>query len=252
MATIAASPAARKLSRPINSAYDRRFYSGMAIAMALTVFAGFAPTYYGKLLGDAPLHTIGNTPFTTAVHVHGALFTAWVLLFIVQTALVATHRVAVHRRLGIAGGGLAALMVIAGLKVAIDTAARGSAPAGSTPIQFFAIPFFDIVMFASFVGTAMWWRKSKEAHKRLMLLAYLSIITAAVARFPGMLAKGPLYFFGFSLVFLVAGVVYDAVTRHRVHPAYIWGGAALILSGPLRMALAGTAAWASFAEMLIR
>src|ERR1700682_958818 len=89
-------------------AYDRVFYGGMAIAMALTVLAGVAPTYYLRFFGDGPRATVSGGPFTSLVHVHGALFTGWVVLFIVQTALVATHRVAVHRRLGVAGAVLAA------------------------------------------------------------------------------------------------------------------------------------------------
>lgn len=51
-------------------------------------------------------------PFTPLVHLHGALFTGWVLLFIAQTALAASHRVAVHRRLGMVGALLAAAMIL--------------------------------------------------------------------------------------------------------------------------------------------
>src|SRR5438128_514722 len=103
-----------KTTRPTTpTKYDRIFYSSIAIVMALTVLIGFAPTYYSKLLGDAPMLTVGNAPFTWVVHLHGALFSSWVLLFVVQTALIANHRVAVHRRLGIAGGVLATAMVAA-------------------------------------------------------------------------------------------------------------------------------------------
>ena len=68
--------------------YDRVFYSGIAIAMALTVLVGFGPTYYFGAFGAGPRATISGGPITPLVHTHGALFTSWVLLFIVQTALV--------------------------------------------------------------------------------------------------------------------------------------------------------------------
>jgi hypothetical protein len=219
--------------------------------MAVTVFAGFGPSYYSGAFRSGPLSTISGGPITLLVHAHGLLFTAWVLLFVVQTALVAQHKVAVHRRLGIGGGVLAALMVVAGTLTALKTAARGAAPTSPDPLSFLVIPLTDMVLFSSFVIAALRQRKNREAHKRLMLLAYVSIIVAAVARLPGLLTLGPPAFFGLGLSFMVAGVVYDVVTRGRVHPVYIWGGSALVLSVPLRLALANTAAWQAFAAAIV-
>src|SRR5688572_432264 len=87
--------------RPAAGAYDRMFYTTMAVAMAATVFVGFSSSYYLRFFDTGPQSTVSGGPFTTLVHVHGALFTAWVLLFVLQTALVASRRVAVHRRLGV-------------------------------------------------------------------------------------------------------------------------------------------------------
>ena len=159
----------------------------MAVALGLTVFAGFASTYYLRLLSGGPTVTLTGGPFTALVHVHGALFTAWVLLFIVQTALVASRRVAVHRRLGVAGAVLAAAMVVAGLLDRHRHGGAGLGAAGDGPLAFLIIPLFDMVLFATFVTAALALRRDKEAHKRLMLLAYVSIIVAAVGRLPGVL-----------------------------------------------------------------
>jgi hypothetical protein len=235
-----------------SGAYDRVFYGTMAVALGLTVFAGFARTYYLRLLGEGPKATLTGGPFTTLVHVHGALFTAWVLLFIVQTALVSSRRVAVHRRLGAVGGVLAAAMVVAGTSLAIASAARGAAPAGADPLAFLIIPLFDMILFGGFVAAALALRRDKETHKRLMLLAYVSIIVAAVGRLPGVLEMGPPGFFGLSFLFVVAAAVYDFVSRGRVHKAYLWGGAVILVSVPLRLALSTTAAWRSLAEVLTR
>jgi hypothetical protein len=87
---------------------------------------------------------------------------------------------------------------------------------------------------------------------RLMLLAYISIIVAAVARLPGVLAMGPLAFFGFGYFFAVVAMIYDFVSRRRVHKVYRWGAALLVVSVPLRIAISGTAAWRGFAELLTR
>ena len=232
--------------------HDRLFYGGMAIVMGLTVFAGFARTYYLRFLTGGPKATLSGGAFTTPFHVHGALFTAWVLLFIVQTALVAGRRVAVHRRLGVAGAVLAAAMIVAGTFAAITAAARGSAPPGVDPLAFLAIPIFDMVLFATFVTAALALRRDKETHKRLMVLAYVSIITAAVARLPGVLPLGPPGFFGLSFLFVVAAGIYDFLTRRRVHRVYLWGGALLAVSIPLRLAISETGAWRTLAELLTR
>ena len=84
-----------------------------------------------------------------------------------------------------------------------------------------------------------------------MLLAYVSIITAAIARLPGVLPLGPPAFFGLSLLFIIAGVIYDVVSRGRVHQVYLWGGAIIVISIPLRLAIATTSAWQAIAKLLI-
>jgi hypothetical protein len=249
MATAAASQTRRQ---PVTAgAHDRLFYSGMAIVMALTVFVGFAPTYYLRAHFGRPTTVTGATSLSSLAHVHAALFTTWVVLFIVQTALVASHRVKIHRRLGAFGAVLAILMTGVGVTTAIKAAARGSAPPGVDPLVFLAIPLGDMVMFPLFVAAAVWWRRDKEAHKRLMLLAYISIIVAAVARVPGILPYGPPGFFGLTFVFLLVAVIYDLTTRRRVHPVYLWGGALLVASVPLRMMISSTAPWQAFAAFLV-
>jgi hypothetical protein len=234
------------------AARDRTFYTGMSILMASVVMIGFAPTYYLRGYFGAPKTISGTAALTPMMHVHATLFTSWVLLFIVQTALVAGRRVALHRKLGVAGAVLAAAMVIVGVNTTIEAARRGAAPGGVDPLAFMVVPLFDVTLFAGFVTAAVLRRREKEAHKRLMLLAYVSIITAAVARLPGLVVYGPLVFFGLSLLFVVMGMVYDRISRGRIHRVYLWGGALLFVSVPLRLALSGTAAWRAFAEFLVR
>jgi len=227
------------------------FYSGMAIAMAVTVFIGFARTFY--LSAYFGTHgTIGGRPFSPIIRVHAALFTTWVLLFLVQTSLVASHRVAVHRRLGVAVATLAVAMIAVGTVTALDLAHHGGAPPGIDPLAFLAIPLGDMAVFSVLIATALYLRSKKEAHKRLMLLAYTAILVAAVARFPGVLPLGPLWFFGLTFVPILAFcITYDLVTRQRVHPAYLWGGALLILSVPVRLMISSTPTWHRLAEMFV-
>jgi hypothetical protein len=225
---------------------DRRFFTGMALAVALAVFIGFAPTYYLKSAFATPA-------LRPLFHLHGALFTSWIVLLIVQTGLVAARRVDIHRRLGVAGGVLAATMIVVGLTAAIDGLRRGlTIPGGPSPASFFAVPFFDMVVFASLVGTGLYFRRRPETHKRLMLLATLSLLAAAFARIPPIGSLGPPGFFGAVDLLVITGMVYDRVTRGRVHPAFLWGGLGLITSQVLRLIIGGTPAWLAFAGWLAR
>ena len=97
---------------------DRIFFTGMAVASAVVVVAGFAPTYYFRS-GALP-------PLTALYQVHGFLFTTWLGLFIVQSGLVASRRTDIHRRLGIIGAILAAAVFITGVAVSIETLRRTS------------------------------------------------------------------------------------------------------------------------------
>ena len=124
---------------------------------------------------------------------------------------------------------------------------------GSDPLAFLVIPFGDMLVFGVLVGAGVWFRRNPETHKRLMLLATIAILTAAIARWPlQIMQKGPLAFFGFTDLFIVAGIVYDLVSRRRVHPAYLWGGGLIVISQPLRLIISGTDAWHQFAAAIVR
>jgi len=237
----------RLKDRAASSARSREhlFYFGMSIAIVATVFAGFAPTYYLRSFFGVP-------PLMPLLHLHGFVFTSWIAIFLVQTTLVTARRTEVHRRLGIAGGVIAMLVVIVGTITAITRAKQGAAPLdGPPPRVFMAIPLFDMLMFSILVGAGFYFRRRPDVHKRLMMLATLSILAAAIARLPfGILKAGPPAFFGLTDLFIVACVVYDLIALKRVHKATALGGLLLIVSQPLRLMLSGTALWMSFASWL--
>jgi hypothetical protein len=231
--------------RPVVGApADRRFFTGMAVAIALIVFAGFAPTFYLR-------PAFHPAPLSRVFVIHGLVFTAWIVLFVVQTSLVSARRTHIHRKLGVLGGVLAVLMLVVGYLAAVTATRRGfSAPGLPPALVFFAVPFFDLVAFASLVGSGLYFRRSPAAHKRLMLLSTTAILTAAIARLPHVLPLGPLVFFGLTDLFVVALMLYDRITLGRVHPATLWGGLFLVASQALRLVVSGTAAWLAFAHWL--
>jgi hypothetical protein len=225
----------------------RRFYVGVAVAIAITVFAGFSRSYFLKAY-------YGTPELSLLLHVHGFVFTSWVLLFLAQTTLVAADRTDLHRKLGVGGALLAALVLIVGTTTAILRVKGGSAPIpGVPPLAFLAVPLFDMVVFAILIGTGLSLRGNPDTHKRLMTLATISLMSAPIARLPfGLLRAGPPAFFGLTDLFIVAMLVHDLATRRRIHPATIWGGLLIVASQPLRLMISGTSAWMAFAGWLTR
>jgi hypothetical protein len=239
-------PGSAALTAPKNSAKrrERLFFSGMAIALTVTVFAGFAPTYY--LRG-----TFGGRDLTPSLLLHGFAFSTWMVLLVTQTSLVAANKTALHRRLGFAGAALGVLMMVLGAYVAITRTRDGLTDSGPIdPLAFLAIPLATIVVFPILFGAALWLRRRTDAHKRLILLATLELATAGIARLPVINGLGPVAFFGITDLFVVAIAIYDWRTRGRLHPATLWGGLLLIASQPLRIAIGFTPAWQSFSSWL--
>jgi hypothetical protein len=222
---------------------DRLFYVGMSLAMALTVFAGFAPTFFLKLFSDAP-------PLSPLLHMHGYAFTSWYALSFTQTVLIANQRPDIHRKLGIAGGALAAVMVALGIAAAVHAIRSNHTPPGLDPRSFLVLPFFGISVFAILVSVGIGFRRRPETHKRLMLLASIAMLDAAIARLPGVFALGPIAAFGIQDLFVITGIAYDFASRRRIHPAYLWGGLFILLAQPLRILLSTTPWWLAFGDWI--
>ena len=232
------------IGRPVIGRSDRLFFSGMALASALILFLGFLPSYFHRA-AELP-------PLTLLYQLHGALFTAWIVLLVAQTALVAGHRTDIHRTLGTAGAILAAVVFIVGVAVSVETLRRNGGPPGGDPRKFFAIPLGDIIVFGVLVSVAILQRQQSETHKRLMLLATVSLLTAAVGRFLRQMGMGgaPNLFYGTD-VLVLALVIYDLVSRGRVHPATLWGGAMVVGFKPLLFyAVTVTPPWLALTDAL--
>lgn len=233
------------LPRPVGSLHDRQFYTGMALAAAVVVFVGFSPTFFLRARytpTELPLYLI----------VHGVLFTTWIALFIAQTSLVAARRTDVHRKLGWATAALAAVMVVVGTTAGIVSMQGHFPDQGNAALSFLTTPLFSMVMFATFVAAAITYRRDPQTHKRLMLLATISILDAAVARLPfEFLRTSSWNYLPTTDVFLLAAILYDLASRRRVHPAYLWGGLVLVIEQSLRIPVGETAAWMAIARALI-
>lgn len=224
--------------------YDNVFFTGMAIAILATVAIGFARTYYLAGVFRAPLPA-------PIIHVHGAAYSLWVLLLLTQASLVSAGRVDVHRRLGVAGFLLACLMVVLGAMAATNALSRNFAPPGLDPLTFYVIPMSDMVNFGILIFFAFRARRDPAAHKRLILIATVALLVAAVVRWPfAWVFLKPLTAQLFTYVFLFALVAYDLFALGKVHRATLWASLFVIVVQMTRVPLGKTAAWHAFAAWM--
>lgn len=232
---------------------ERRFYTLVTISIAVVVFVGFTRTFFLRFLfPEAQSLAAPERVF----YVHGFFFAAWIGLLVLQAFLVRSGRVDVHRSTGWAGAGLALAMVLLGTYGSLVAASRPGGFIGVPlpPSQFLIFPLFDMVLFAVFVGLAIRWRRNSQTHKRLMVLAAVNLVEAAIIRIPiGFIGAGaPFTSRGLSYVFIVAMVVWDLRSSGRIHRVTLWGGILTILSFPARMLLMQTPAWAEIANALVQ
>ncbi len=244
MATVAAGvddSVVKVRSLPPGRRYDHIFFSGMAVLIQASVFLGFAHSYYLAGVFQAPLPS-------RIIHIHGAVFSMWVILLITQTSLVAAGRVDIHRRLGIAGFLLACLMIVLGVLAATEALSRPNSPSGIDVKTFYIIPMTDILIFAVLVFSAFRARFNPSAHKRIILIATIGIMIAAISRWPfALVHRKPLVAALLSYGFLLILVAYDLFSTRKVHRATIWASVFLIFVQQVRFPIGQTAAWHAFA-----
>jgi hypothetical protein len=231
--------------RPANPAWDRVFFSGMILLLWVTVLFGFAKTYFMAGMVHAPLPN-------GLIHVHGAVFTLWMVLLLVQEVLIAGRKFKWHKQLGLAGFGLSVAMVVLGVLAATDALRRNDdGHSGLGAETFYAIPILGILTFAVLVYLAYRDRYKPAAHKRLILISTISLATAAVARWPvGFIQTNPPTRNLVILGFLLLVVAYDLLSLHRVLKTTIWSSVfvmALLLGC---VPLGFTPAWHAFAHMM--
>jgi hypothetical protein len=225
---------------------DRTFYIAMALAAVASVFAGFARTYFLRPY-------FWPNSLAPYIHVHGAAFTTWIALFVAQVVLIATRRTDVHRRLGWVAAGLAALMIPIALTTAVLSGQRNVAAGNAAGARIFlAVPVFSMITFLILTAAAVYYRQRPETHKRLMLLATINILDAAIARWPlALIASTAWTYYVVTDLFIVAAIAYDYASRKRLYAAYVWGGLLVVGMQAGRELIGRTAMWQSFARLIV-
>jgi hypothetical protein len=229
---------------------ENRFFFLMAVVCALLIFLGFTPSYYLKNVINAP------PPLSPMTHIHGFVFTAWTLLFVLQTWLIDRGNKALHRRLGVVGAVLFGIVFTVGIATAINAARLGHTPPGSPPaLIFLATPLFAMSGVLVLVLAALWNRARRDAHMRYMIAGLIAMTPPATHRLA--MAAG---FFSHALwvsfmamdLLLLVALAYDNRIRAQVHRAFLWSaGVFVAVQGGIAWAYASPA-WPPIAHWLIQ
>jgi hypothetical protein len=235
----------RKVYRPVNRTVERIFFAGMAVLLCIVIVIGFSPTYFRAGLFKAPLPS-------PILHVHGAVFTMWMILYLVQSALISARRVAWHRTLGIVAFCLPPIMIVIGVVAALDALNRKVTIGPLDPAVSLAIPLLGITCFTVVIFAAWRARRKPDSHKRLILLATVGLTEAAFGRFPwaqiGLApAQGAVAGLGILVLLVLA---YDLFSLHRIHRSTMWAAPLTFIMGAFAVPIGMTSAWHSFASFL--
>jgi len=192
----------------------RTFHLSLMVLIAVLILYGFSHTIDRDVINPAQ-------PQPLILYIHVAVFTSWLLLLIVQTALVAVRNPRLHRRLGWLGLGFGVLMVVVGIATTLVMGKVEVQRLGPDAGIFIYRPFEDIIFFAVAFGLALYWRRRPDRHRRLIVLAACAVTPPGISRIPGIHPLSMVYLMTDLLV--MTAILHDLVTTRRLHAVYRWG-----------------------------
>ncbi|HOX70808.1 MAG TPA: hypothetical protein PLR28_00080 [Dokdonella sp.] len=228
-----------------STAVERQLFAWLSVAILGMVLVGFSRTYLMVPVLGMPEDT---PPYSSLIHGHAAVFFSWCVFYVLQSWLVARNRIRVHRRLGQFGLLLYAGMVTTGIMVGLHSVMRY----GATPdeLSFLSVSLGNVLAFSIMIGAAFLWRKHPAAHKRLMAVGMVPLLSAPFGR----LAEWPYmlqHVIGPGMV-VVALAVIDLRIQHKVHPVTKYAGVAVLAWELLPNLYMHSAVWLGVASWLVK
>ena len=233
-------------ARPMNPLV-RYSYLILALIIATVVVAGFSQTFNARLLHPP-------SPRPPIIYIHVAVFASWVMLFMLQPALIATGNVRLHRKVGVLGFVLGVTIPITGVAVSIVSIRAYTRPGHPDPAPFFALFLNDMIAYSIFFGMAIYLRKKPEFHRRLMFLATCTLMSAPVIRLlPANLDSPAKWIYVGVDALILLGLGRDWIVNKRIHPVYLYGLPAALLGQliALHLDLSRSPAWVAMVHRIV-
>jgi hypothetical protein len=230
-----------------------RFYLLITILLLLVVLLGFGPRFYLRPFFEQPRHLQMET-LPIKFILHGLLMTLWYVLLVVQSTLVNTKSIQVHKRLGVGLGVIAVLAVISAIPVMMGFAPRmvelGFLDVNNPYRVWFqnlqwTNDIFALITFSTMVCIGFMNRKNKVLHRTMMLFASMAFTGPATGRLmewlsPSLFIEGTVTVY---VLFPLTVLIHDWVKAKKIPKYAIWGFLALALSMILTFALPNTEFW---------
>jgi hypothetical protein len=198
------------------------FFTTLGLLMLALAIGGFWPQYFSAITGRAPAPT---TQFWL-IHLHAALFTTWLLLYISQATLIMSRRARIHIKVGpwLAAYGFTITLVgvyAAGLLAHRLGVRENNADAAASFVFF---PLIDMAYFAAFLAAAVAYRKRPDVHKRAMFVATFSIAVVGIGRLVYRMGiESSLLWQPINLAPLLIAVAYDLLVCRKAYPILLIG-----------------------------
>jgi hypothetical protein len=241
--TIIQSRLTSRLSNYLNRSVGVSFYFQISFVLAILIVFGFAHSLVPRLL-KAPY----SIPLSLTVHI--SLFTAWLILLLIQCGLIRADCLKTHRSLGLASLVIGIMLPVAGVWVTLQMGVihQQRHDSSSSGIIF---PLSDMLHFVPLYGLAMLWRRHPAYHKRLIILATITLSRAAYFRYPPFLHPNLWVLFAEDVLILVC-VVRDLVVERRIHTVYRVAFPVLAAAQMLEIGIVGTEIWQQMADEILR
>lgn len=192
---------------------DTYFYFVMSLTFVAIVVWGF-----GHTVNDFLIHPAVPRPLL--LWFHATAFSTWLLLFVLQSALVRTHNVRLHRTLGWSIAGLGAVMIPLGITTGITMGRFNTGVLHEVNADLFEfVSFYDMAAFTTLLALGIYWRRKPELHRRLMFLATCGLMSAAFGRIP-YLGSHNLFYVAVDAV-ICLGLPRDLLVDRRIHRVYL-------------------------------
>lgn len=224
------------------------FFVGMALVGLAVALAGFSTTFFLPIAAGTFERPLG-------VWLHGAAAFGWVLLFVLQPALIRAGRYDVHARTGALGALLAVLVAVSAVPAGLYQVERDlAAGLGATAVSGLLGTITSMVLFLGLVAAGVAFRGRPATHKRLMLLATIVVLWPAWFRLRHLFPDVPRPEIWFALVaadsLILAAMLRDRLVEGRVHPVWWFVGLPVVIEQSLEVALFNSPGWRAAAAWL--
>lgn len=218
----------------------RYFFVGLSGVYALVPVVAFAPEYRDLSRGTFQFDFI-----PALAYAHGVLMMSWLLLFVAQSGLAAAGALKWHRILGMSSIGLAAAMW---LSMGVESVGQLHK---TRDFDTLLLQICIMVLFAVFFTWGVLVRRDTSSHKRLLTLAALVLLQAALDRIAWLPSFGLPGYWPNAVrldVLLVPLLVFDLVTARRIHRATWIGLGTLVASQGAIILVWSLPGWQHFAH----